>query len=240
MTTTTNTSSVGEVVNITTYHGDRMKGYGKDGRFELYHSDHYPNTTSQHTKTEYGYQNATGRKYPLWSGQDYRGAHGGKQYSYNNAKEEEGAVHYPESPTAYHFHNFFTSSEEIRFKYRTYGHPHHRTDERPIWDFHRDLKLAYNCAKGIYNGTGEDGLEIIRLADPFDAAPSKFKPIYYLNPENRQRRHTAWQHIIEEEEARSFPTMSPTPAPSDKVPKKHEKKKNKDDNQKGPKTEKKR
>jgi hypothetical protein len=50
-------------------------------------------------------------RYPLWHGTDVLSLFQGKEYGTNDG-----------SATAYHFHNYFTSAEEIHLKYATYGH----------------------------------------------------------------------------------------------------------------------
>ena len=52
-----------------------------------------------------------GRGYPLWHGTDIRLLFQGNVYRIRDG-----------SATAYHFHNYFKSSEEIHLKYATYGH----------------------------------------------------------------------------------------------------------------------
>merc|ERR1712032_629422 len=100
--------------------------------------------------------------------------------------------------TGYHFHNFFSHAQDIRFKYHTYGHPIHRQRRQPMWEYHEDLQMAFNCANGIY--TSND--KYVKNAVPFDTVQNNSKPIYYLNKENRNRRHSAWQRIVREEQKR--------------------------------------
>jgi hypothetical protein len=59
--------------------------------------------------------------YPLWSGEDIRTAWGEVKVA-------------SRSPTAYHFHNFFDSANDIHFKYHTYGHSVREAMDTPIWE----------------------------------------------------------------------------------------------------------
>jgi hypothetical protein len=93
------------------------------------------------------------------------------------------------SPTGYHFHNFFDSTGQIKFKYRTYGHPHKNAMDVPIWKLSEELKFAVECARG----TNEDALD-------FHGTGSGVLPVYYLNDDARIARHRLWQDIVREEE----------------------------------------
>ena len=90
--------------NLTTTYGSRIRGYGQ-GNYTEYRKLH------------------SGNSFPLWSGEDVRNEAGGDMISKNDG-----------SPSAYHFHNFFTNAEEIHTKYLTYGHPDRKAMEKPIWE----------------------------------------------------------------------------------------------------------
>ena len=164
-------------------HGPRNVGHGgRDAKFFAY-------------EALYG----AGR-YPLWTGGDFRDAAGGKQY----AKQRTGW-------TGYHFHNFFGTQSEIHFKYHTYGHPDATAMRRPLWELAHDLAMACSCTHPGYH---EDNFATLpggeaRPIDSQNKYPMKIfeslsgdhvRPIYYLNKEVRRRRHSAWQHIVQEEE----------------------------------------
>ncbi len=93
------------------------------------------------------------------------------------------------SPTGYHFHNFFMSADEVRYKYATYGHANSGAKYLPVWEVSPDVKMAVDCAHGVrdealdFNGTGSSVL-----------------PIYYLNDEVRNKRHQLWLQIVKAEE----------------------------------------
>jgi len=97
-----------------------------------------------------------------------------------------------ESPTAYHFHNFFMSHEEVRYKYLTYGHPDPKALTKPFQDLHDDILFAVTCAEGNHSARAERSFTSILGAS---------KPIYYLNEETRRARHTLWQDIARKDDA---------------------------------------
>ncbi len=120
-----------------------------------------------------------GKGYPLWHGTDIRMLFQGNQYGMRDG-----------SATAYHFHNYFNSAEEIHLKYATYGHA--KGDiayNMPIWALADDLKVGVGCA----NGKGDKTLD-------FNSMGSSVLPIYYTNQDNRDNRHRHWQSIVRGEE----------------------------------------
>jgi len=144
----------------------REPGYGHGGNYSQYEA--YVSTPL----------NMKGQ-YPLWNPHEIRAEVGGKVIS----KKDEWR-----SPTAYHFHNYFMSTEEIRFKYSTYGHNDTKAAlEKPLWNLNRDLELAVTCAAGIHTEKAEIN---------FESMPGRAKPIYYLNEEARRARHVVWQDIV--------------------------------------------
>ena len=147
-------------------HGQRMEGYGHDGDYSRYHAE------------EGSGGREGGAYYPLWQPVDFRTEEGGRMV------EMVGG-----SPTGYHFHNFFDSTGQIKFKYRTYGHPHKNAMDVPIWKLSEELKFAVECARG----TNEDALD-------FHGTGSGVLPVYYLNDDARIARHRLWQDIVREEE----------------------------------------
>ncbi|KAL7540491.1 hypothetical protein ACHAXR_013439 [Thalassiosira sp. AJA248-18] len=151
---------------FTSYHGDRARGYGREGKFEEYRKSH---------KND---------EYPLWTASDIRVGTGGRMIS----KKDK-------SPTGYHFHNFFTSAQEIHTKYLTYGHPDKNAAKKPVWELSEDLDLAVRCAKAK---TSPDIVttDVVSFADIQESE----RPIYYLNEGLRKRRHDSWQSIVREEE----------------------------------------
>jgi len=95
------------------------------------------------------------------------------------------------SPTGYHFHNFFMSGEEVRFKYSTYGHPDSKALVKSLRHIHGDLMLAVTCAEGNHTE---------KIERSFGSIPGTVRPIYYLNEEARRARHSLWQDIVRKDE----------------------------------------
>ena len=152
-------------------HGPRLDGYGHDGDYSKYKAN-----VLVPLKME--------SKYPLWRPNEFRQEIGGVMISKNDEWN---------SPTGYHFHNFFMSGEEIRFKYSTYGHADPEALEKPLRDIHDagDLALAVTCAHGNHTDNTERS---------FESIPGSARPIYYLNEEARRARHSVWQDIVREDE----------------------------------------
>ena len=152
-------------------HGPRLNGYGHFGDYSKYEADVLVPLKLQ-------------EQYPLWFPDEFRVEVGGAMIS----KKDEW-----NSPTGYHFHNFFMSSEEIRFKYSTYSHADPKALEKPLRDIHSDgdLMLAVKCAHGNHTDNTESSFESISVSA---------RPIYYLNEEARRARHSVWQDIVRKEE----------------------------------------
>ena len=153
-------------------HGKRMDLYAHDNEFTFYDS---------HILEELKMEGHG----PLWQPNDIREENWmGKIVS----KEDKW-----KSPTGYHFHNFFTSYEEIEFKYTTYGHPKKEALGQPLRFIHQDLDMAVRCAHGKQSKKAEIS---------FESIPSTSRPIYYLNEETRLARHRVWQDIVRRDEGK--------------------------------------
>mmetsp|Transcript_27289 Transcript_27289/g.41274 ORF Transcript_27289/g.41274 Transcript_27289/m.41274 type:complete len:290 (+) Transcript_27289:339-1208(+) len=71
----------------------------------------------------------------LWNGHDFKMRDGGQMI-----EAVDG------SHTAFHFHNFFSTIEQLRFKYKTYGHIHHTAKFAPLDVLNHELHFMVNCA----------------------------------------------------------------------------------------------
>lgn len=152
-------------------HGNRLDGYGRNDNY----SEYEDNVLA-------GLENMKGQG-PLWLPHEIRSEVGGVQVS----KKDDFR-----SPTAYHFHNFFTSGEEIRFKYSTYGHADKKALVKSLSEIApEDLYLAVMCALG--NHTKD-------TSNSFESISGTSRPIYYLNEEARLARHSKWQDIVRKDE----------------------------------------
>jgi hypothetical protein len=149
-------------------HGLEIPGYGAGG------SDFRPNYTLYHDA-----MTLSKDTYPLWHGTDIRMKWIGGTYAKNDG-----------SATAYHFHNFFRSAEEIHKKYATYGHAKgDRAYNMPIWALQEDIKVGVDCVNRIGDGYLD-----------FNNSGGTVLPIYYLNDDVRNRRHKHWERIVRDEE----------------------------------------
>ena len=154
-------------------HGERLDGYG-----------HYENYSEYDANVLADLDDDMKGKGPLWLPNEFRIEMGGEQ----EVKNDEWG-----SPTAYHFHNFFMSGEEIRFKYSTYGHADSKALVKSLRHIHPggDIKLAVMCALGNHTEDTEGS---------FESIPGTARPIYYLNEEARLARHGLWQDIVRKDE----------------------------------------
>ena len=92
-------------IKLQSSHGSRKKGHGQMGNYSLANYSIMGN-------------------YPLWSAEDIRTQSGGGMIAKADAYR---------SHTAYHFHNFFASADDIHFKYYTYGHAWGQAMRLPMW-----------------------------------------------------------------------------------------------------------
>ena len=158
-------------------HGWRLDGYGYNGDYSEYEAE------------VLGPLNMKAGQGPLWLPFEFREEEGGYQISKNDEWN---------SPTAYHFHNFFMSGEELRFKYSTYGHADPDAQDKTLRDLHGDgdVLLAVACAHGNHTFKGDNA------ESSFGSIPGSARPIYYMNEEARRARHSVWQDIVREDEAK--------------------------------------
>ena len=111
-----------------------------------------------------------------------------------NPKPEVGGVRVTKkddckSPSAYHFHDFLMSGEEIRFKYSTFGHADEKAYEKSLRHISaRDLPNA-GCLCALSNHTKES-------ESSFESILGTSRSIYYLNEEVLHARHSVWQDIV--------------------------------------------
>lgn len=100
-------------------------------------------------------------KYPLYDAADFRAIMGVGQW---------GGV-------GYHLHNFFVSTDALRFKHAYYGHPHKHAYVVPLGAMNADLNVLVKCVHNISDHGNRkqrllNGLEL--LAQQFDL-PAAFQ-----------------------------------------------------------------
>jgi hypothetical protein len=121
--------------------------------------------------------------HPLINGADFRFVGGVKQYHLDRATARDKNYN---TYTAFHFHNFFTQPDSIRFKYFSYGHPDARAYEKTLQEIHEDLALMVWCVKDAPNPPDRPNEQ--RVLGGFEAL-RRFKPIYFQDPLYRRKRH---------------------------------------------------
>jgi hypothetical protein len=114
-----------------------------------------------------------------------------REYKY----EQKAIKHYMEY-TAYHFHNFFTRTDAIKFKYRTYGHPVEDAHEKKMEDIHEDLALMAYCARDEPDPTDAHFKRVMGGYEELD----DFKPIYFRDSDYRRRRQDLIRQVVQLED----------------------------------------
>jgi hypothetical protein len=132
-----------------------------------------------------GLANVTDGKYPLYSGGDYRRV-GASHTSWAKSKEHAQF-------TGFHFHNFFTHPDALRFKYRTYGHQDRNAYSKTLEQLHpHDLGLMVNC---VQDRNDSNSSKYKREAGGFETLQS-FRPIYFEDADYRARRHASIRDMV--------------------------------------------
>ena len=126
--------------------------------------------------------------YPLWDMSDFRRTCGGGMVGIDT----ENFPRYAEY-TAFHFHNFFTDFNAIRFKMATYGHPKSYAMTRGLEFMSNDLKMMYRCVKNLPDVKRQKWK---RVVGGFRAA-RRFMPIYFQDADYRRRRHALVQELVQ-------------------------------------------
>ena len=136
---------LGECVDLignTTLHPSALREWSKNdknvaasaGLIQAQSSKHGSRLRGHGKGGNYSLHEADGR-YPLWTAEDIRTESGGRQF-----------VMKDNSPTGYHFHNFFTSAHEIHFKYFSYGHASKKAMSIPLWDMYVELNQLFTTS----------------------------------------------------------------------------------------------
>ncbi len=109
---------------------------------------------------------------------------------------------YYEHYTGYHFHNFFSDFNATRFKYFSYAHPDPHALDKPLEELSEDVKFAVHCLRGVTEDTGtryhmvEGGFESLKPT----------LPLYFLDKQYRQVRHSYMQGRVEADEVGKRPS----------------------------------
>lgn len=160
-------------------HSMRADGHGRQGYEE--HFARYP---------ELGEDKGV-KMYPLWNAADYRSLGGGSQIRLNPKV----------SHNAFHFHNFFESSDEIRHKYTTYGEPLAKAKSHALGMIHDDLSIVVACVHGWQN-FGNRKYHLGGHQEVFSALGGPRAPILFQSDNVRNARHQHLKELIQQDEKR--------------------------------------
>lgn len=79
--------------------------------------------------------------FPLWNAADFRRDQGGHEILF----EQVDYLRWGMGHTGYHFHNYFDTTDQLRNKYMTYGHPIPDVERMSVSEIHPDLDLMVDC-----------------------------------------------------------------------------------------------
>jgi len=97
----------------------------------------------------------------------------------------------------YHLHNFFVSTEKLRFKYAYYGHPHKGVFDTPLGAINADFNLLVKCARnasdeGDFKQRYKNELDILANTSQL---PALFQIENYV-----KTRHEEMKALVQEDE----------------------------------------
>jgi hypothetical protein len=101
--------------------------------------------------------------------------------------------------TAFHFHNFFTDPDSIRFKYFTYGHPNDMAYELKLDELSEDLALMVHCVRNEEPDLKKDVPPYKRVEGGFENL-DPFTPIYFKDSDYRKRKQEYIRNMIVSDE----------------------------------------
>lgn len=119
--------------------------------------------------------------YPLWKPEEFRMFHEG-DVDYSNSQGING----------FHFHNFFSSMETMRHKYKTYGHPLGDDADKALFKIHPDTKLFARCVTGMMVDPNENGVS-------FDSIEGPTPVLYRISKEYRKARHDELSEMVKKD-----------------------------------------
>ena len=143
----------------------------------------------RHPDEDYMTKELADKRYPLYNGGDFRTV-GGQTVEIGRRHWDAFYGH-----SAYHFHNFFTRPEAIRFKYLTYGHPVKNATILALEDLHEDLAMVVGCVRDKRHPKSTYSPK------PLVDDDKKFRPIYFHDEAYRRKRHDAIRDMVLNDEA---------------------------------------
>ena len=147
-------------------------------------------------------------RFPLWDGRDIRETNGSNENLLNFINiREKGHDETARFGTAYHLHNWFRDTEELRHKYLTYGHSFSGAKTTPLTKFGEDIGMQVRCALGLGNKGFEDNTEYYEnntlVADGGQGSTFSIggnRPIYFQNRTYVEERHALVIEMIKADE----------------------------------------
>jgi hypothetical protein len=110
--------------------------------------------------------------------------------------------------TGYHFHNYFETTQQLRKKYMTYGHPVKEAQNMSISEMHPDLDVMVDCVMGRSVTNNKHNVSSV----------AEFEgriPIAYLLDGYSIARHIELEKILKEDERRHDRTWHDNPKSKD-------------------------
>ena len=146
-------------------------------------------------------------RYPLWTPTDFRATDGAYQSRRGHYKGRTGQIQEMDIDVksvegvygfiAYHFHNFFQSTEAVRHKYGTFGHPIPNAATIPFEELSKDIDMSVRCALQMNHSTRDQAKPIVK--DGWNAIQGLFRPIYWMDENLRQDRVNRLKEIIRDD-----------------------------------------
>ena len=153
--------------------------------------------------------NVTLTNHTLWNAADFRRPCGGRIHHVKNitkiVSNQRSIVQF-DWYTGYHFHNFFNQFNATRFKYSTYGHADPDVINKPIYNMSNNLNMMYQCIKNNTPALNQFWKHTINGYN----ALKPFYPIYFQDPDYRDRRHKHVQQMVYEDEKLLQETITTT------------------------------
>ena len=131
------------------------------------------------------------QQYPLWNPADFRRDTGGFVIYY----EDVDYLPFRMGHTGYHFHNYFSTTEQLRTKYKTYGHPVKTADMMSVSEIHPDLDLMVDCVLG----RSSDKNKHLTLSSPLTHFEGRI-PVAYKLKGYSVARHLELRNILSKDE----------------------------------------
>lgn len=204
------------------FHPDMIIGYCIDGIGSDSIINH-PTAPRQpnHFVRDYGwgdggnftmYNTIKNKSYPLWNAADFRRTPGGgfvtlrsklSNYERNRPpakqqqrQQQKQTIKY-DTHTAYHFHNFFYNlTKNVRFKYKTYGHPDKLVDMKRLYNISNDLLMMYKCVLNLVDDKEQVWKRVIGGYN----STHPFYPIYFQDDVYRKERTEHVKQMVVQDE----------------------------------------